>query len=329
MLQFLNNPYGSNDAYLNSTSNKRRVGILIKRKCNVSVLRSVADPEENFLLLEAVLAGKKCTFGSIYGPNTTNQAFFQNLSREITTLDCPNVILAGDWNCTISLDPARTNIDCLNMADIPNRTHSLLLYEMCELLNLSDPFRTLKPNAREYTYVPRSVNAINRSPIDFFLISTGLTTNHMECTIAANLQNKLFDHRACLLRFTKSFKSANNSQVINSRILNHDIVDLIIFASCAEAYVIHAADAIPVPLRREKLLRIGSLKQDIKSIGPPVLPCNEIEFDTDIRYAAEREANIRLAELCKDDIDLDLLQSWPMDPDPDVFFETLIGMIKK
>jgi exonuclease III len=166
---FLNNPYGSYDTYLNSTSNKRGVGILIKRKCNVSVLQRVADPEENFLLLEAVLAGKKCILGSIYGPNTTNQAFFQNLTHEILTLDCPNIILAGDRNCTISLDPARTNIDCLNMADIPNRTHSLLLYEMCELLNLSDPFRTLKPNAREYTYVPRSINAINRSRIDFFL----------------------------------------------------------------------------------------------------------------------------------------------------------------
>jgi hypothetical protein len=76
------------------------------------------------------------------------------------------------------------------------------------------------------------------------------------------------------------------------------------------------------------LWRIGSLKQEIKSIGPPVVPCNEIEFDTGIRYNAEREANIRRAELCKDDIDLDLLQSWPMDPDPDIFFETLIGMIK-
>jgi hypothetical protein len=136
------------------------------------------------------------------------------------------------------------------------------------------------------------------------------------------------DHRACQLSFTNTLKSANNTQIINSRILNNDIVDLIIFASCAEAYAIHATDAVPVPLKREQLLRIASLKQEIKSIGPPVLPCSEIEFDTGIRYTADREANIRRAELCKDDIDLDLLQSWPMDPDPDIFFETLIGMIK-
>jgi hypothetical protein len=105
-------------------------------------------------------------------------------------------------------------------------------------------------------------------------------------------------------------------------------MDLIIFASCAEAYAIHATDAIPIPIKREKLRRIGSLKQEIKIIGPPVVPCNEIEFDSGIRYTNERETNIRRAELCKDDIDLDLLQSWPMDPDPDIFFETLIGMIK-
>jgi hypothetical protein len=51
----------------------------------------------------------------------------------------------------------------------PNQAHSDLLLELCDNLNLSDPFRILYPDVKEYTYVPRGINKKNRSQIDFLL----------------------------------------------------------------------------------------------------------------------------------------------------------------
>jgi exonuclease III len=93
---FLHNPYGSYECFFNSSSNKRGVGILIKKNLNFSVLRTIADPEENYLLLEVAIAGKSITLGSVYGPNSTNREFFANLERDVNTLDNNNCVLAGD-----------------------------------------------------------------------------------------------------------------------------------------------------------------------------------------------------------------------------------------
>jgi exonuclease III len=163
-----------------------------------------ADRGENYLLLELDMTGEKIIVGSIYGPNNTDPEFFQNLERDITSFGIENIVVGGDFNCTYSTDNVRTNIDCLNMKAPPNLTHSLILAEMCERLQITDPYRIINPNKKEYTYVPRAVNATNRSRIDFFLISTSLNNNAISCTISPNLQNKLFDHRACLLSLRRS-----------------------------------------------------------------------------------------------------------------------------
>jgi exonuclease III len=128
----------------------------------------VADPAENYLLLEVAIAGKNFILGSIYGPNTNNREFFANLERDLQSLNNERRIIAGDWNCTFSCDDVQVNIDCINMAAPPNRTHSLLLNELCDRLALIEPYRTLNPNKLEYTYVPRAAGAKNRSRIDFF-----------------------------------------------------------------------------------------------------------------------------------------------------------------
>jgi hypothetical protein len=92
---FRNNPYGSYDCWFNSTSNKRGVGILIKRSFNVTALRTKADPEENYLLLEVAMSGNNLILGSVYGPNTQNIQFFNRLREDIESFNCNNVVLGG------------------------------------------------------------------------------------------------------------------------------------------------------------------------------------------------------------------------------------------
>jgi hypothetical protein len=150
----------------------------------------------------------------------------------------------------------------------------------------------------------------------------------MDCTISATLQNKLFDHRACFLDFEKKFFRQAIVSVKN-KILNDDIIDLILFSTCAEAYAIHAAaDSLPVPERREILQKVGTLKQLLRDIGPPIIPPEQLVLDNGTGFMENRQRLLREAELCKDDIDLPRLEAVNLEPDQDIFFETLTGMLK-
>jgi hypothetical protein len=78
------------------------------------------DPEENYLLLRIQLQGKTFIIGSLYGPNSNNPAFFDNLKRDLNQLGNFPIVLAGDWNCTYSTSPLNENIDSMNMRTVPN-----------------------------------------------------------------------------------------------------------------------------------------------------------------------------------------------------------------
>jgi hypothetical protein len=137
-----------------------------------------------------------------------------------------------------------------------------------------------------------------------------------------------FRFRAVFLSFEKKiFKQAVLS--VQNKILDDDIIELIIFSTCAEAYAIHATEeSLPVQNRRDCLRKVGTLKQLIKNIGPPIIPADELVTDNGVGFSENRDNLRREAELCKDDIDLPQLQTVELDPDPDIFLETLTGMLK-
>lgn len=113
------NPYASYTGKFNSTQNKRGVGILYKVCLNITEIRTISDPEENFLLNLVKIEGKTIIIGAVYGPNDNNVDFFRKLSNGIKSLGNYPVILGGDWNCTLSTDGIENNIDCLNMQQPP------------------------------------------------------------------------------------------------------------------------------------------------------------------------------------------------------------------
>jgi hypothetical protein len=55
------------------------------------------------------------------------------------------------------------------MINIPSKVRSEGVETLCRDFDLSDPFRILAPDTRDYTYVPSGVVQKNRSRIDFFL----------------------------------------------------------------------------------------------------------------------------------------------------------------
>ncbi len=126
---FRTNPYGSYDFFYNSTQNKRGVGILLKKSACFSVLEERRDANENILLLRVTKEGNAREFYicAIYGPNRFEPAFFQDLRTLLADSGNKPVIIAGDWNCTVSNSAAAVNPDIINMNTLPNKRHSELL----------------------------------------------------------------------------------------------------------------------------------------------------------------------------------------------------------
>jgi exonuclease III len=204
-LTLLTNPYGSYDFFAHSTRNKKGVGILIKKTSNFTVLGERRDAEENCLILHVRKTGTNLEFlvGSIYGPNRHKPAFFENLRNLLRNDNGLPIILGGDWNCTLSCEPARLNPDICNMNNLPNKRHSDLLNSLCDDLALADPYRTKFPNKNEYSYIPADPIKRNRSRLDFFIISRSILNIVTSTSILPGLQNKLFDHCAIVLEIAK------------------------------------------------------------------------------------------------------------------------------
>jgi exonuclease III len=211
---FRTNPYGSYEFFAHSTKNKRGVGILIKKSSNFTVLREKRDADENCLILHVRKTGTNLEFlvGSIYGPNRHEPAFFTSLRDLLRNENGLPIILGGDWNCTLSSEPARLNPDVCNMNNLPNKRHSDLLHAFCEDLELSDPYRTKFPNKNEYSYIPADPIKKNRSRLDFFVISRLILNKITGTSILLGLQNKLFDHCAIVLEIAKKNQLLHRQQ---------------------------------------------------------------------------------------------------------------------
>jgi exonuclease III len=131
--------------------------------------------------------------------------FFSDLRNFFSqNTDLP-IICAGDWNATYCTEDGIGNIDTLNMLHPPSIIRSAWLAEICDQFNLSDPFRVLHYNKKEFTFIPKAGTS-NRSRLDFFLISDRLLTICNQCFISASLQSELFDHKSINLTFQSKKK---------------------------------------------------------------------------------------------------------------------------
>ena len=187
--------------HFNSRSNSRGVAILFNNDLVHEVLDTYADPQENILLLRTKVNNFEMIIGSIYGPNLDIgcAVFFDLICTKINSWGRLPCVIGGDWNATYSNLPLNENLDVLFMRNIPSRVRSDLVRDLCENLDLTDPFRTLHPESRDFTFVPSGTLRTNRSRIDYFLISSGLYNNLESCNIAQGYCSKTFDNKPVFL----------------------------------------------------------------------------------------------------------------------------------
>jgi exonuclease III len=171
-------------SFFHSPQSSRGVGILISKKVDfVSNSTILKDEIGNYMILPVKINNKPVTLCAVYGPNSNDISFFDNLETALNHKE--NIIIGGDFNCTWDPRSNLDNLDTLNMVQIPSRIRSERLNTMSTNLCLHDPFRIFNPVAREFTYVPNAHRNVNRSRIDFFFMfrdSHSYTTKMLDRT---------------------------------------------------------------------------------------------------------------------------------------------------
>jgi exonuclease III len=97
---------------------------------------------------------------------------------------------------------------------------------LCRDFALVDPYRVLYPNKRDYTYSPFGNVRLNRSRLDFFVISSCLVGNISECCIADSVSCKLFDHKPVCLKLNKPVAKTSSSCRLNNLFLDNELLSL-------------------------------------------------------------------------------------------------------
>jgi len=302
------------------------VGILIKKSSNFTVLREKRDADENCLILHVRKTGTNLEFlvGSIYGPNRHEPAFFTSLRNLLRNENGLPIILGGDWNCTLSSEPARLNPDVCNMNNLPNKRHSDLLHAFCEDLELSDPYRTKFPNKNEYSYIPADPIKKNRSRLDFFVISRSILNKITGTSILPGLQNKLFDHCAIVLEIAKK-KPVITPPTISKKILKDPEIELVVGLSVADTYILYSSALLPADL--ENLAGgLGRAWRELRDAGPGdnyALPGDRTEQEE-----LNREGLLASVREYLEFFPFEIVRDGPLTINDDQFMECLTNTIR-
>jgi exonuclease III len=170
---------GSYKLYLNSSKESRGVGIAIKRNIYHDIRRIYnGTGDENVLLFDVIIKNVRLTIGTVYGPNNNDVEFYNGIRRQIVNWG-NRCIIGGDFNTILSTERGTRNLDREGGDRVPNRQNSNVLNDWIRDNFLVDPFRTLYPEMREFSYIPfrdrgrdgRADIVYGKTRLDFFLIS--------------------------------------------------------------------------------------------------------------------------------------------------------------
>ena len=101
-------------------------------------------------------------------------------------------------------------VDVVNMVNIPSKRKSDKLRLICAELNLCDPYRIFHPTRREYTFKPSAIGMLNRSRLDFFVITKELLIKfQIARSPTHSLALFLITSRSLCLQIVKSFLTNN------------------------------------------------------------------------------------------------------------------------
>jgi hypothetical protein len=153
------------------------------------------------------------------------------------------------------------------MNALPSVIRTNKVRELAEEIGLIEPYRFLNPNKKEYTYIPSAVNNMNRSRIDFFLVSNNLVPNITNCEIPHSLTSTLFDHKQIFVTLGK--KKYKWKPIIKDSILKDKDLQFHVQACIMETYLHHCRlnAQFTIEAKDRMLVDIGRINSILRTIN--------------------------------------------------------------
>lgn len=147
-------------------SNARGVLILIHKSVPFKISKVTPDRAGRYLILQGTLFDININLVNLYGPNSDNPKFFEELFLLLAQMS-GHLLIGGDFNTTLA-----TNLDRLKGTDNTHAQSRKILHNFMQDLDLCDPWRRKYPDKSEFSCFSSSTNSYSR--IDYFLISNHL-----------------------------------------------------------------------------------------------------------------------------------------------------------
>ena len=217
-------------------SNARGVGILFKRNLDLKVHQSFVDENGNYIVLDLSVNSKQFTLINVYGPNTDQPKFYENIFRLIDDINNNTFIWCGDFNLVQDIELDYDNYKSINN----NKNSRSVLLNYIDQKRLFDPFRELNGNCHKFTW--RRTNPIQQARLDFFLITEDLLPHVRGCDIDVSYRS---DHSIIILKIDlqnivheKGLWKFNNSLLCDLEYLNciYDKIDDVILQYLLPVY---------------------------------------------------------------------------------------------
>jgi len=153
--------WGYTALFSSLASNKVGAAILFKNNFPFKLLRQLCDKEGRYIIVDLEVGELTLTLCHIYAPNTDDPAFFKNVSEQMLSFRCDEIIIVGDFNLVLDVS--------IDKAGGKPTTHWNSLKELKyiqENLDLTDIWRDLNPEVKRYTW--RWNRPEVHCPLDFF-----------------------------------------------------------------------------------------------------------------------------------------------------------------
>uniref|UniRef100_A0A3Q3FCW5 Synaptic vesicle glycoprotein 2C-like n=1 Tax=Labrus bergylta TaxID=56723 RepID=A0A3Q3FCW5_9LABR len=168
---------GSN--YLSHGTNfSAGVAILFRASANVKIVSCAEIVKGRLLIVRAEIEDTVFCFTNIYAPNNGAErvAFYTRLQKELLIYNQDQIILGGDFNCTLDFTVDR-------IGEEPHPHSSQTLNTVISHLDLLDTFRVKHPQSRQYTWVRVNSNRVCAARLDRVYISRTLNPRLIHCNI--------------------------------------------------------------------------------------------------------------------------------------------------
>ena len=127
----------------NAKQKKAGVAILISDKIDLKIKKITRDKEGHYIMIKGSVQEEDITIVNIYAPNIGALQYIKQTLTDIKGEIDRNTIIVGDFNTLL------TPLDRSSKQKMNKETQ--VLNDTVDDVNLIDSFRTLHPNAEEYT----------------------------------------------------------------------------------------------------------------------------------------------------------------------------------